>query len=100
MKKYNHNWETKPLTLNFNLKQWRQDLGYFIRAKKFWDGTTRITRSKAVGSSSNRFEKGVKQFEIYNAFGGNVIVKYQNCNEILYTNEPELVKNYKEFRGI
>lgn len=96
---YNFNWATKPLTLNFNLKQWRQDIGDFIRRKKFWDGTTRITRSKVIQSDVNSISKGIKQFKIYNAYGGEVIIQYQNYNEILYTNELELVNEYLKFRG-
>lgn len=100
MKTYNSNWNAKKLSVNFNQKQWRQDFGAFIRTKLFWDGTTRVSRAKAISKGPNLVSKGVKQFEVYNRYGGSVKVQYQNENEILYTTHEDLVKEYSEERGL
>ena len=100
-KTYNTKWLVAPLTVNFNQKQWRQDLGAFIRSKLFWDGTTLVTRSKAKSKGPNLITKGIRTFEIYNAtYGRSVIVEYQNENEILYTTHEDLIKRYFEERNI
>lgn len=91
-------WKTEKLVINFNQKQWRQDFGEFIRQKKFWDGTTRVSKSKSIPKDSSNITKGIKQFSIYNAYGGEVIIQYQNLYEVLYTNESDLVKSYFEER--
>lgn len=97
---YYSNHGVKRLDVNFNLKMWRQDIGDFIRRKKFWDGTTRVTKARAIPKGPNIVSKGVKSFSIYNAYGGSVDIQFQNTNELLYTNEPELVKEYLASRGI
>ena len=74
-KAYNSKWKVTPLTVNFNQKQWRQDFGAFIRSKLFWDGTTLVTRSKAKSKGPNLITKGIRTFEVYNAYGGSVISK-------------------------
>lgn len=97
---YNSNWDVKPLLINFNQKQWRQDLGAYIRNKLFWDGTTRVSRAKSLTKGPNIITKGIKSFEIYNAYGGSVKVEFQNNNEILHTTHEALVKQYFEERGL
>lgn len=99
-KAYNSKWKVTPLTINFNQKQWRQDFGAFIRSKLFWDGTTLVTRSKAKSKGPNLITKGIRTFEVYNAYGGSVIVEYQNENEVLYTTHEDLIKQYFEERNI
>lgn len=89
-------WQVEKINVNFNQKQWRQDLGEFIKSKKFWDGTTRVTRSKSVSKDS----AGCKRFSVYNAYGGEVVIQYQNLYEILYSNELDLVKSYLDKRHI
>jgi hypothetical protein len=97
-KVYNSRWEAKPLIVNFNQKQWRQDFAAFIRKKLFWDSTTMVTRSKAKTKGVNLITKGIKMFEVYNGYGGSIKVEYQNENEILYTTNPDLVNKYLEER--
>lgn len=99
-KVYNSKWKVTPLTVNFNQKQWRQDFGAFIRSKLFWDGTTLVTRSKAKSKGPNLITKGIRTFEVYNAYGGSVIVEYQNENEVLYTTHEDLIKQCFEERNI
>lgn len=99
-KVYNNKWKVKKLSINFNHKQWRQDFGAFVKSKFFWDGTTMVTRSKSTNNGVNISSKGEKQFTVYNAHGGEVKVVYKNENEILYTNQEELVKEYFEERGM
>lgn len=96
---YYSTWQVKSLAVNFNLKQWRQDIGEFIRSKKFWDGTTRVTRARTIPNNSDIVAKGVKQFKVYNAYGGEVIIQFQNNSELLYTNEIDLVNDYLKKRG-
>ena len=98
-KTYNSNWKTQRLEINFNQKQWRQDFGAFIREKLFWDGKTRVSRSRAKTKGPNLITKGIKTFEIYNSYS-SVIVEYQNNNEVLYTTHEELVKEYFKERGL
>ena len=90
----NSKWKVTPLTVNIKQKQWRQDFRAFIRNKLFWDGTTLVTRSKAKSKEHNLATKGIKTFEVYNAYGGSVKVEYQKENEILYTSHEELLKQY------
>lgn len=100
MKTYNSNWNVKRLSVNFNQKQWRQDFGAFIRSKLFWDGTTRVSRAKAPSKGPNSITKGIKQFEVYNRYGGNVSIQFQNENEVLSTTHEDLVKEYFKERGL
>lgn len=72
----------------------------FIRSKLFWDGTTLVTRSKAKSKGPNLITKGIRTFEVYNAYGGSVKVEYQNENEVLYTTHEDLIKQYFEERNI
>lgn len=97
-RKYSSTWKTKSLTIDFAQKQWRQDFGEFIRTKLFWDGTTRITRAKIIDEGNN-LEK-IKKFEVYNAYGNSVTVKFKNQNEVLYADRQELLNEYLEKRGV
>lgn len=99
-KVYNSRWEAKPLIVNFNQKQWRQDFGAFVRSKLFWDGTTMVTRSRAKQKGPNLITKGIRTFEVYNGYGGSVKIEYQNENDVLYTTHEDLVKQYFEERNI
>lgn len=100
-KVYNSTWKVKPLSINFNHKIWRQDLGAYVRSKLFWDGTTRVSRARTINKSTNLLiTKGIKSFEIYNAYGGSVKVEFQNNNEVLHTTHEDLIKNYFLERGL
>lgn len=98
-KAYNSNWSVKPLSVNFNQKQWRQDFGAYVRDHLYWDAKVRVSRSRGIGKGPNLYTKGVKQFEVYNGVGGEVSVQYQNNNEVLYTTHEELLNKYFEERG-
>ena len=73
-KNYNSSWNAKKLTINFNHKQWRQDLAAFIQQKKYWDHAS-VTRAKSV--TNNVFHKGSKSFEIFNGVGSSVTIQYK-----------------------
>ena len=45
MKKYR--WYAQSLKVNFNYKEWRQDLAAFVRRKLFWDFAM-VSKSRAV----------------------------------------------------
>ena len=47
MRTYKKNWSAKQLVVNFNQKQWRQDLASYIANKLNWIDV-RVTRSKYV----------------------------------------------------
>lgn len=91
MKKYNNTWNAKKLTINFNHKQWRQDLAFFILQKKFWNRAT-VTRAKTVIDNSNK--KGSKVFEIFDGFGNCIKIQYKNQCEIEYSSDVDLIKQY------
>lgn len=44
-RKYNRSWIAKKNIIDFNQKQWRQDIGYFISQRKFWYFAM-VTRTK------------------------------------------------------
>ncbi len=96
-KHYNSTWFAEKLKVNFNLKQWRQDLAFFIREKKFWDYDTRVTRARAISNYKN--DRGIKSFEVYNTYGGSVKVTYQDNNKIINSTDEELIKKYLEERA-
>lgn len=92
MKKYNRNWSVERLTVNFNHKQWRQDIGAFIKEKKNWDIAV-VTRSKAVD------DKGSKMFEISNNIGDTFKIQYRNQCDIDLADDIDLVNQYLEERS-
>lgn len=96
-KKYNSNWNAKKLTVDFNQKQWRQDFAAYVKEKKFWD-VAKVTRAKIV--SNNSREKGIKYFEIFNTYGGNIVVTFSNNYQIVNSNEKELITEYLKEKGI
>ncbi len=96
MKTYRNNWEPCKLVVNFNQKQWRQDLASFVVNKLNWFDA-RVTRSKIVDSASF---KDVKEFEIYTSRGDRFNVKYINKNDIITTSNDNLVKDYLATKGI
>ncbi len=97
-RKYNSSYSAQKLEINFNLKMWRQDVAEFIRKKKYWDGTTRVSKSKRV--SNDKVARGIKSFKIYNGYGGEVEIQYENMNSILRTDEAELINEYLMSRGL
>ena len=99
-KTYNTNWLAKPLSINFNQKQWRQDLAAYVREHLFW-GITKVSRAKCFnGPDLYSKIKGAKTFYIYNDVGGQVIVHFEEDNKILDTTHEDLIKKYFEERGV
>ena len=96
-KKYNSNWNAKKLTVDFNQKQWRQDFAAYVKEKKFWD-VAKVTRARIV--SNNSREKRIKRFEIFNTYGGNIVVIFSNNYQIVNSNEKELITEYLKEKGI
>lgn len=96
-KKYNNNWNAKKLIVSFNQKQWRQDLAAYIREKLFWS-EARVTRARMI--SNKKVDKGIKQFEIFNNIGSNILVKYKNDNEIIECNNIEVINDYLRDKGM
>lgn len=85
------------MTINFNQKQWRQDLAAFISKKRFWF-QTQVTRSKTI-EKKTKYNDSVKEFSIYNRHGGEEIVRYVNQNQIVYTTNEDLLTEYYETKG-
>lgn len=98
MKKYNSSWNAEEMKINFNQKQWRQDLAAFISKKLFWF-TTRVTRSKTIERKTN-YNEAIKEFNIFDCHGSEVIVRYSNKNEIIFTSHEKLLKEYYALKGI
>lgn len=82
MKKYNSSWYAQPLIVNFNYKQWRQDLAAFIKRKEFWDYAI-VTKARATDKRIGLFPKGAKWFEIFDGHGRYVRIIFSNKKEIL-----------------
>lgn len=99
-KLYRSNWSVKPLEINFNQKQWRQDFGAYVKDKLFWSADVKVSRARAEkGPSTYAKVKGVKSFEVYNTFGGSVVVHFENNNKIISSNREDLINSYLEERG-
>ncbi len=102
MKKYNTSWYAKPLMINFNYKQWRQDLAAFIKKKEFWDYAL-VTKARTVDKKMGDYPKGSKWFEIFDGHGRNLIFIFNNKQEILNV-EPsnynlEILQEYFNLRN-
>lgn len=95
MKKFNNTWNAKKLTINFNHKQWRQDLAAFIQQKKFWNHAA-VTKSKST--SNNLFHKESKYFDIFDGKGNSIRIQYKNACEVEFSNDIELINEYLESR--
>lgn len=96
-RKYNSYWDFKEIKINFNEKQWRQDFAAYVKAKRFWS-RARVTRSKVDPNSVGN--EGIKYFEVYDGYGGNVKVKYQDGRNIVNSTHKELIEQYFEDRGL
>lgn len=91
MKTFNSNWKAKTLTINFNQKQWRQDIAAFIRDCKKWT-STRVTRSKIISEDKS---KTIKEFQIFNENNNEFFnVQYRGENQILDSTDMALTDEY------
>lgn len=97
MRKYSGSWNAEEMKINFNQKQWRQDLAAFISKKRFWF-QTRVSRSKTIEKKTN-YNDAIKEFCIYSAHGGEEIIRYTNKNEIIYTTNEQLLSEYYNIKG-
>lgn len=88
-------WLPKELEVNFNYCQWRQDLAHYIQNKLFMWGA-RVTKSKQISKNDNL---DIKEFQVYEK-ENVIIVQYANKNKIIYTNKPDLLKEYLKQKGI
>lgn len=98
MKKYNRSWNAEEMQINFNQKQWRQDFAAFVSKKLYWF-PTRVTRSKTI-EKKTAYNDVVKEFYAYNGYGGEVIVRYTNKNDIIYTSNEDLLNEYFKIKGL
>lgn len=94
-KQYRTTWGAEKLTINFNQKQWRQDFAAFVKEKRYW-AVTRVTKSRSI--SRNPLDKGIKTFTVYDRYGNEVKITYQNNNEIINTTDSEITLMYFEER--
>lgn len=95
MKTFNSNWEAKFLEVNFNQKQWRQDIAAFIRSCKQW-GKTRVSRSIIIEEQK---DKTLKEFKIFNEIDNNYFfVKYYANNKLFDATDMALVEEYLKGR--
>lgn len=90
MKRFNSSWEAKTLKVNFNQKQWRQDIAAWIRDCNLWP-SARVTRSKIV---SEEKDKVIKEFKIFNENDSYFYVKYSEENHILESSNSVLTEEY------
>lgn len=94
MKNYNSSWEAKTLKVNFNQKQWRQDIAAWIRDCNLWP-SARVTRSKIVSEENN---KVIKEFKIFNENDSCFCVQYSGENKILNSSNSVLTEEYLKGR--
>lgn len=99
MKKYSNKWIAKPLTINFNHKEWRQDFAAFVRKKLFWD-IAMVTRAKSSSKSKYYNASECREFEIYDGYGRNIKVVFKNKNGIVSISQPGLIEEYYSLRGM
>ncbi len=78
--------------VNFNHKQWRQDIGAYIKEKKYWNIAV-VSRSKAID------DKGTKVFEISNNVGNTFKIQYRNQCDIEIADDIDLVNQYLKERS-
>ena len=95
---YKNNWYPKKMVVNFNQKQWRQDLASFIVNKLNWYDV-RVSRSRTIEKSS-KYNEGIKEFEIYDSYNNYFKVTYSNQNTIISTSHPEILNEYLINKGI
>lgn len=95
---YKNNWSPQKLVVNFNQKQWRQDLASFIVNKLNWFDV-RVSRSKMV-EKSTKLNDGIREFEIYDNQNNIFKVKYSNKNEIIETSHPDILDEYMSMKGM
>lgn len=93
-RKYNRSWIAKKNVVDFNKKQWRQDIAAFISEKKFWHFAM-VTRTRVIDKT-----KKTKQFEIYNRHGINFYITYQNQNKVIDCSDNDLVQKYFEDKNM
>ena len=96
-RKYRNVWEAKKMIINFNFKEWRQDFASYVQENKYWREVG-VTRARAL--DGNFYNKGIKKFEVFNRYGGSVKVSFKNENEIIGSNEQELIKRYLDERRV
>ena len=88
---YKNSWSSKKNVVNFNQKQWRQDLAAFIEERLKWNNV-RVTRSKSINTDKNTANL-IKKFEIY-SLNNSCVVEYKDENKIIFTSYPELLNEY------
>ncbi len=93
-KKYNRSWVAKKIVIDFNQKQWRQDIGAFISEKRYWF-FAKVTRSKMLDRVTN-----TKTFEIYNKHGVSFYITYQGQNKVVDCSDKDLVQKYFEDKNM
>lgn len=94
MKNYRNNWDAEKMIVNFNQKQWRQDLASFIASKLNWIDT-RVSRSKFQDESTK-----IKIFEIFDGLNNKCVIKFTNKNEILLSSYPAITEEYLSKKGV
>ncbi len=94
MKMFNSSWEAKSLKVNFNQKQWRQDIAAWVRDCNLWS-SARVTRSKIVSEEKNNI---IKEFKIYNERDNCFYIQYCEENKILDSSNLALTEEYLKGR--
>lgn len=88
---YQNSWEAKKNIVNFNQKQWRQDLAYFVGLKKQWCN---------VHVSRTKFVENGKKFEIFDYQNNSITIIYQDKNKIISSSDHDLIKEYLNTKGM
>ena len=88
---YQNSWEAKKNIVNFNQKQWRQDLAYFVSLKKQWNDV-HVSRTKLVDNG--------KKFEIFDYHNNSITIIYQDKNKIKSDSSYDLIREYLSAKGM
>ena len=97
MKVYKSNWKPCKMVVNFNQKQWRQDIASFIVNKLNWYDA-RVSRAKKTDDSNEIKEFEI--FEVYSEIGHSFKIRFANKNKIISSTNNELVNSYLLSKGI
>ena len=97
MKVYRSSWRPCRLVVNFNHKQWRQDLAAFVVKKLNWFDA-RVTKVKTI-NGTDIFKDSIKEFEIYTAKGDSFKVQYTDKSTIISSSSNILLNEYLLARG-
>lgn len=103
MRVHKKNWYSELLKINFNHKEWRQDLAAYIRKRCNWDFAV-VSKARKVPGNKSFNSKTNKWFEFYDNVGRYVKIVFKNESEIISIEpvdfDKTIIDDYFEFRNM